>query len=310
VSTNKPPFATIRQMLLAGRAIPFLGSGASLPSDHDEVAPLELASLRPPSAGQLTRYLACVGDIAPDDATDLPRTAQHYDTLLGVGSLREQLHQVFNQPFAPGRLHRFLASIPALPLIVTTNYDDLIERAFRDASRPYHLVTYNNDTEMVRIWWHGAADPEEQLPKHCDIAVGRGATTVIYKLHGTVDQSAVYRDNYVITEEDYVEFLSSLSVNQVIPVSLAEVFKTSHFLFLGYSLRDWNIRVILHEIWKEWRWQFQSWAIQKSASDLDRTYWERKRLSIFTMAINEFLDGLDGSIVQAVPGSEASDAGH
>ena len=309
MNTTGPPFVAIKQALHSGRVVPFLGSGASLPADHDDAATLKPELLRPPSAAQLTRYLATRCDITPEDATDLPRTAQHYDTMLGLGSLYEQLHHVFAQPFPPARLHKFLAHIPSLPLIVTTNYDDLIERAFREVNRPYHLVMYNRGTNKVRIWRHGAAEPEEALAKNCDITVSPGSPTVIYKMHGTVDPSAASGDDYVITEEDYVEFLSRLGTSGVMPAAFAEVFRTSHILFLGYSLRDWNVRVVLHEIWRDWHWRYQSWAVQKSASALDRTFWERKRLSIFTMTIDAFLDGLEGHAIGMLPSSGTGDAG-
>ena len=38
--------------------------------------------------------------------------------------------------------------------------------------------------------------------------------------------------------------------------------RTSHFLFLGYGMRDWNLRVILRHIWSEQTRHFASWAIQ------------------------------------------------
>jgi hypothetical protein len=77
-------------------------------------------------------------------------------------------------------------------------------------------------------------------------------------MHGSIDRQpdvAVStpanspQDSYVITEEDYVKFLSRLNAAPpVIPLRLANHFRKSQFLFLGYSLEDWNVRVILDSL--------------------------------------------------------------
>ena len=51
--------------------------------------------------------------------------------------------------------------------------------------------------------------------------------------------------------------------------------RTSHFLFLGYGMRDWNLRVILRHIWSEQTRHFGSWAIQLHPGEIDRRFWER-----------------------------------
>ncbi len=37
----------------------------------------------------------------------------------------------------------------------------------------------------------------------------------------------------------------------MVPVALAAKLRRSHFLFLGYEMADWNLRVILSRIWGE-----------------------------------------------------------
>ena len=41
----------------------------------------------------------------------------------------------------------------------------------------------------------------------------------------------------------------------------------SHFLFLGYSMRDWNLRVILNRIWGAQQLDLKSWAVQRAPTD-------------------------------------------
>ena len=61
-------------------------------------------------------------------------------------------------------------------------------------------------------------------------------TTVIYKMHGTVDRRSKW-DNYVITEDDYVDFLSRMTGQTAVPALFMKAFRDRHFLFLGYGSR-------------------------------------------------------------------------
>ena len=72
--------------------------------------------------------------------------------------------------------------MPCPLLIVTTNYDDLIEEAFTD--RPYDLVVHIISPKLHGrlLWWPaGAEKPEHVLPKNLDLDLE--TTTVIDKMH-------------------------------------------------------------------------------------------------------------------------------
>ena len=77
-------------------------------------------------------------------------------------------------------------------------------------------------------------------------------------------------DSYVITEDHYIDYLTRTELANLVPVTLAAKLRKSHFLFLGYGLRDWNMRVILHRIAGEQRLTYKSWAIQRQPTDLDQ----------------------------------------
>ncbi len=81
-----------------------------------------------------------------------------------------------------------------------------------------------------------------------------------------MDRASPERDSFVITEDHYIDYLTRTDISNLLPVTLAAKLRKSHFLFLGYSLRDWNLRVILHRIWGEQKLTYKSWAIQVSRS--------------------------------------------
>src|SRR5207249_7940101 len=74
--------------------------------------------------------------------------------------------------------------------------------------------------------------------------------TVILKLHGQVDRGPDREwESFVVTEDDYIDYLSRSDVAGAVPVALAAKLRRSHFLFLGYRMGDWNLRVILNRLW-------------------------------------------------------------
>ena len=77
----------------------------------------------------------------------------------------------------------------------------------------------------------------------------------------------------------------------VIPPIFAEPFQTRPFLFLGYGLYDWNLRVILNRI-QEFRGhpKFKSWAIETLSKPVERKLWEARGVDVYDgITPDEFL---------------------
>ena len=299
----EPPYGIIWNRLKAGGVVPFLGAGASFvgrtpDASWDACAPRFL-----PSGLELARFLADEAGFPasdPGDRNDLAKVSSYYADIAGRRPLRERLRDVLNHDYQSGPLHELLADIPAPLLIVVTNYDTLVEQAFRAKGKPYDLVIYPTDRKAIAnaiLWWpHGASEPLVKEPRKLDIDLAR--TTVIYKMHGTIMPENNKWDSFVITEEDYVEFLSRMTTNTAIPSLFYPYFRERSFLFLGYSLRDWNLRVILKNLSKYFpkrqanrdddEDQLPSWAIQRNPFELERKLWDKRRVTIFDVALDEF----------------------
>ena len=72
----------------------------------------------------------------------------------GFAPLYRELRKLFVANHPPTRVHEFFAAFPGrmkamgeerYPLIVTTNYDDALERAFDARGEPYDVVWYIAD---------------------------------------------------------------------------------------------------------------------------------------------------------------------
>jgi len=291
--TLEPPYTLIRDALRESRVIPFLGAGASLGA-RDQIAARADAFTALPSASELAQYLADKTEFPAGEPLDLAKVAEYYDVVGGRDPLHRELHKIFNRDFPITPLHTFLADVAASTplLIVTTNYDDLIERALAAKNCAYDCVIYTtNPTIGERVlWWQpGAAEPEQINPNKLDLHLEKNS--IVYKMHGTVDRRDAERDQYVITEDDYVDFLVRMTKNKAIPAIFAEAFQTRHFLFLGYGLRDWNLRVVLNRIEKDLRRpkNIKSWAIQKDPSPLEKRFWQNRGVEVYDLTIQDFV---------------------
>ncbi|HEY2294118.1 MAG TPA: SIR2 family protein [Thermoanaerobaculia bacterium] len=253
----EPPYGVISSLLKKGRVVPFLGAGASMIGRPPGVAWNADEPAFLPSGLDLAHLLADEAEFPSSDEHDrgdLARVASYFANVAGRRILRDRLREVLLAgTYRHGELHDFLASqVPGPRVIVVTNYDTLLEQAFQAAGRAYDLVVYPADRRDIAnavLWWeHGRAEPTAVSPNELDIDLDH--TTVIFKMHGTVVTQSDEWDNFVITEEDYVEFLSRLTFNTAIPSIFYPYFRERSFLFLGYSLRDWNLRVLLKNLSK------------------------------------------------------------
>ncbi len=299
----EPPYGVISNCLKSGKVVPFLGAGASLVgrASSESWNPSRPTFL--PSGRELSQCLATETSFPSSelrDREDLAKVSSYYADVNGRRTLRERLRDVLVHEFPYGALHEFLAAVPTPLVIVTTNYDTLVEQAFLARGKPYDLVIYpadRKDFANAVLWWrHAAPEPREEDPNELDIDLGK--TTVIYKMHGTINREANKWDNFVITEEDYIEFLSRMTANTAVPSLFLPYFRERSFLFLGYGLGDWNLRVILKNLTKFLpakcaagydEEMLPSWAVQYRPSELECRLWARRNISIFDLTIDEFV---------------------
>lgn len=274
----------LKPQLALGRIVPFLGAGAS-----------RTASAAPPSAEALADKLAKGSrfPIGRNKPFDLPRIASFYQACLGRPVLNGRLRDEFEGPFEPGRIHTHLARIGERLLVITTNYDDLLEQAFRDAGHDPHVVYHpfdDPDRAGVVLWHQPGTDPGDFVEiQPDDLTLPIGKVPVIYKMHGHRHGEDESRDAYLITEEDYVGFLARL---QQVPQVVRRKLKNSSLLFLGYGLHDWNVRVLLSELSRGDRGGF-AWAVQRDPKKVDKRLWRARNVEIVRMEIDAFVEQLE-----------------
>ena len=201
---------------------PFLGAGACCE--------------KIPIGSQIANEWAKKYDYPMENSCDLTKVAQFVAIITDAMTpqeemckkIKELLKEIPPKYFeAPDELHGVLADLP-LPVYITTNYDDLMERALksRDKTPIQEICLWNEDLMHLKPTLSGL-DPTPEKP-------------LVYHLLGCYE----IPDSLVLTEDDYLELLAAISREQdLLPPRIQEAFATS-LLFLGYRIADWDIRVL------------------------------------------------------------------
>jgi hypothetical protein len=99
-------------------------------------------------------------------------------------------------------------------------------------------------------------------------------------------------DSYVVTEDDYISCLTRTDIVGFLPPAVARRMQGCHYLFLGYSLRDWNLRAMLHRIWRDRAKQNNSWAIVSNPDQLEVESWRWRDVEMYDFDLGAFAERL------------------
>ncbi|MDF5752621.1 SIR2 family protein [Spongiactinospora sp. TRM90649] len=213
----------IRQ-LRRGDCTPLLGAGA--------------CNGRLPSGAELSRHFAAQYRYPFADSDNLARVMQ-YAALVGQDPV-ELKHEVcaylrdFAPQSGPGPLdpHTVLSEFP-IKTFLTTNYDNFMVQALQQRNKI--------PAARASTWWDTEADeamptePSEQHP-------------LVYHLHGRWNDPS----SLVLTEDDYLTYLvnlvdaRALDAGEQLPLPVLSAMTGSPLLFVGYSMQDWNFRLLFH----------------------------------------------------------------
>jgi DNA-binding SARP family transcriptional activator len=251
--------------------------------------------------GDLTTRLAQRFDYV-ENGYGLPRVAQYVAVMKGSGPLYDELHTLLDADATPTPIHRFFASLPPLlrerglphQLLVTTSYDLALEAAFLEAGEEFDAVSYIAAGPQRGKFCHLRPDGTGRvvdLPNTYATELSLDERTVILKLHGQVDRGPEREwESFVITEDDYIDYLSRSDVAAAVPVGLAAKLRRSHFLFLGYTMADWNLRVVLNRLWSDHPLSYRSWAVQPDAKPLEREFWRRRDVDVQELPLQGYIE--------------------
>jgi len=233
-----------------GKCILFLGAMASAPSPEGCKYVYE-KSKAPPGGAELSRRLARLFSFdSGDDSTNIQRVslfAEFYERADAKGSRKALIDAVAREiarptdetpddfQIEPSPALSMLAAMP-FRITITTNYDHLFERALRDA----RSRDGRRKDPLVRVYDPTGTSPPEEVPVDPE-----EHKPVLLKLHGDIDKP----ETIVITEEDYIRFVQRMaSTHHPVHDFIRMRMRAWPFLFIGYSLRDYNLRLLFRTL--------------------------------------------------------------
>lgn len=198
------------------RVVLFAGAGLSM-------------SLGLPSWRELIAHMAEDLGYDPDvlvgPGADYLLVAEYYKlTKNHIGPLRSWMDRQWNVTDATleaSKAHNFLVDLD-FPFIYTTNYDRNIERSFYLKGKRFSKIT-----SMLDI-----SSASANLPH-------------IVKFHGDFDDD----NSLVLTESDYFD---RLNFESPLDIKFRSDVLGRSILFVGYSLADLNLRLLLYKMQKMW----------------------------------------------------------
>jgi hypothetical protein len=206
-------YGELVEAVRARRCILFAGAGLSM-------------AVGLPSWSQLIDHMR--GELGlPEDVTDADyqTLAEYYRLEKGsIGALRSWMDRTWSvseQKVAKSSIHDLIVRLN-FPILYTTNYDNNLEVAYRLAGRDFAKIV--NARDLTR-----AED---------------GCTQII-KFHGDFEEDS----SLVLAETDYFD---RLNFESPLDVKFRADALGRTVLFIGYSMSDLNIRLLLHKLWRTW----------------------------------------------------------
>lgn len=229
---GKPKYAeTKRQIQRArneGRLVLFIGAGASV----DSGMPLWSKAVE-----QIAERLG----ISPKDPQyDMLKIPQYYYNARGKKEYTQLMRELFRyyDKLPTKQIHHRIMSFD-VPVIITTNYDHLIEQAAEENGQFFQVVSQDNDLPYTK------------------------SGKVLVKMHGDFEH-----DNFVLKEDDYQHYHSHF---KLIENYIKSLIGTKTVLFIGYSLNDPDVKHIFSWVKETLRDDFQ-FAYLINANDEYNSY--------------------------------------
>jgi|GEM_PF-3649951 len=246
------------------------------------------------------RFVLFLGADLPQTVTGLPSRADlarglaqrhNLDSTLSLAQIAQRVSRAGNRFDFTDYLRRELditgkpipvyyrglaevAKVQTLTLIVTTAYDDFLERALRDAGIPF-----------------------DRLVRGSDVAFARSDRLVLIKLYGDVQMP----ETLVVTEDDHYGLWRDRDKEGLLD-EVRSLFKKETILFLGYNLSDPDFRLLWREVLdKMGRFARTAYAVWPGLPEGEVQMWRDRMIQV----LDADPWGLVGGQVESAPLSQS-----
>ncbi|MBI4671920.1 MAG: CHAT domain-containing protein [Chloroflexi bacterium] len=295
IDENESHYKNIVRELLRGKIVPFFGQGVNWYGRSPNESWQNAHTV--PSGEELARHLAQNFDYDETDALDLIRVSQYIAVTRNMTELYDELRNIFSVEYKPAPMHRFWAELPAqlrahgplefYPIVISANYDKLLEKAFDDEDEAYDSLTYLAEGEDRGKFLHRTYEGIEHLVEDASgyRKMRLDERTTIVRVHGAVSLANPAHESFVITEDHYLDLFQT-DVASLLPRTVMARLKESYLVFMGCNLRNWNLRGLLYRLAKT---KYRPWLVQPQIRAVDKEYWRALDVHVMDLALETFL---------------------
>ena len=244
----------LRKAAIYRRLALFIGSGISATATNK-------ANQHPPTWSELLHELSSL--IQDDTKHDIESLINNNQLLQAAELLRYKIRKeckshTFNErlkilvngpkndPFTPSEWHDTIDQLNP-QIIITTNYDNLLEGNSRET---YAVNTFSTQT----------------IDNHLRIG-----TTTILKIHGDANDAFNGNEDLILSISDYAR---ARQKGQLAFDIIKAIFLTHTTLFLGYSMNDPDLQIILEDLFFDRDVPSPHFLLTKSAEDYEIEYFK------------------------------------
>lgn len=261
------------------RVVLFLGAGASMEARGAN-------GEKPPSATDLRDRLGQDFLGKKFEGSDLMSVADMAIETAGQGVVFEKIRSLL-APLLPTTAHRLLPTFRWRAL-VTTNYDELIEKGYRTArTRLQNIVPIVKNSE-----------PVEELLQNTEHPV------LLLKLHGCITHAHDEQIPLVLSHEHYA--LHDRHRGNLYS-RLNQWTHETTFVFCGYGIGDSHIRNILHKLDADGVVRPNYYIVTPLMDEMQADYWSKKKVTLIQSTFGNFMAAIDAALPEMWRSLEAGE---
>lgn len=266
--------------LQSGQVVPYLGPGALVGSVN-----VTTGTPIPADSDSLIFAMNNNQPMAPRLMYEFPRAAMHVELKRGRSFLSKFLTQLYGETqWSRAPLHEWIEKIRP-HYVIDINRDTQLQDSYADiphtmingisrmAGTSYRFVIYNYDGQSYKEIDQNDVDPS--LP-------------ILFKPMGTPRPDA----NYIVSDADYVDYITELMGGFAIPSFLKEYRKDKQYLLIGMRLTRDTERMVMSDITYA-AGTPRGWALIPEATKKEQRYCERIGIDIIDAGVEELLAAIN-----------------
>ena len=304
---KEPNYQLLAKRLMRGDFVPFIGS---------EI--LYLSGLPVPPSPEMAREMA--ERIKYHDFNGTRPMISQYYRMEGYskGMVAETVKNMLKKnmdPCLPNPVYDVLSEIDAPIMIISSSYDNLLECIFKEKGKKFavgsHYVFSSSEDDFGKILVKYSDKPGVETlctaEELSSLELLENRYTFIYKVCGGFctntdeiddrEQAAAggKADPLLLLENDFFSF--SRHLEQLIPDYIIQRLLGRGFLFLGYSLEEWQDRLIAHAFLEKSRGRTDSsYSVWPGPSRFNRIFWKSNQVDILNEELKHFATRLSENI--------------